>query len=36
VFLVSSETVGIDVEAEKLNYVSYLCLMIRMQDKVAT
>lgn len=36
VLLVPSKTVGIEVDAEKFNFVSYLCLVIRMQVKTAT
>jgi len=34
VLLVLSKTVCVEVDAEKFNFVSYLCLVIRMQDKL--
>jgi len=36
VLLVFSKTVCIEVYAEKFNFISCLCLVIRMQDKIAT
>jgi hypothetical protein len=36
VLLFSSKTVCIEGDAEKFNFISYLCLVVRMQDKIAT